>query len=433
MASDERKGFEEAVISMLARHSPYSREYVFYAHLLSQCKVIFDTTFKAAAGVSFKHSQYVLYLNPSEIVAQGMDENGEYWVAEGFNSDMPLEHRLGILKHEMLHIAQGHLLRIENRDFQLFNVASDCAINQHISREHLPSYTIYPDTLPIKNAPLMESAEVYYELLKKEAKEQEKSGGGNNKDNTTEDGELGNKVSNNAHDKWAETEGDPTLQKEFTKNMVERAAENTRKQIGCYPQGYEQMIKNLMVRREISWKQVLRRLVGNKKANTRKTIMRKNRRQPEIAWLKGKTKDRIFNLAVISDVSGSMSEEALLNVWGEVINICKLFETPVTVVQVDTEAYPPEPLTRNTKAIMRKACGGTNLYPGVEKLQEANVRIDALLVTTDGYLSSQDVTEFQQLNKPVIWLIEPNGRIMEEMSLGKMRALKLTEDYSGNY
>ena len=430
MASDQKQAFNEAITHMTSAHSQYFKEYVFYMHLISQCKVVFDETLQACAGVGFHRHQYVLYLNPSKVIAEGVDEKGNPVVVGGFNKDMPLKHRLGVLKHEMLHIALGHLLRVEDRDFGNFNIASDCALNQSVPRDHLPEYAIYPDNFPSKKkVPTLESAEFYYTLLedeeKKEKKKKKKCGDGGTS--------LGEQVARDAHSKWKEISEDATLQKEFTKNMVERAAENTRKQVGCYPVGYGQMISNLTVRREVDWKRELRRLIGNKKTTFRKTLMRNDRRNPKANGLKGKVTNRTFELAAISDVSGSVSDTALLHVWGEIINACRLFETPITIVQVDTQPCDPEPLTRRTSVIQRKACGGTILFPGVERLLETNNRFDALLVTTDGFLNNSDVDDFLAIGKPVIWLIEPKGQIMEKMNSGKMRAIKLSEKYNGRH
>lgn len=428
MASNGRAAFNEAITHMTSAHSEYFREYVFYMHLISQCKVVFDETLPACAGVGFHRHQYVLHLNPAKVVAEGTDEKGNPVVIGGFNKDMPLKHRLGVLKHEMSHIALGHLLRVEDRDFNNFNIASDCALNQNITRDHLPDYAIYPDNFPSKKkAPKNESAEFYYTLLESEEKEKDPQ--------QSSDGEptAGEQVTGGAHSKWKEISEDATLQKEFTKNMVERAAENTRKQVGSYPAGYDKMISNLTVRREVDWKRELRRLIGNKKTSFRKTLLRNDRRNPKANWLKGKVTNRTFTLAAISDVSGSVSDAALLQVWGEIINACRLFETPITIVQVDTKPCDPEPLTRHTSVIQRKACGGTILFPGVERLRETNTKFDALLVTTDGYLLDSDVDDFLAIGKPVIWLIEPQGQIMKRMNSGKMRAIKLSENYNGRH
>jgi predicted metal-dependent peptidase len=412
--SEERKGFEEAVANMSMASSPFYKTYVFYMHLIAQCKVILDNNMQAPAGVNFTNDRYNLYINP-----------------EMFNK-LPLQERIGILKHEMLHIALGHILRGKDygqENHMKFNYAADCALNQEIDRKHLPEGAIYPDNYPNPKAAehLLETAEFYYSLLEGEDYQNNHQSGNGGGDNDTDDSDGSGNYAIDDHSLWQESTGDAYVQQELTKKMVEKAADQTHKSKGNLPSSYSSMIENLTISREVNWKQVLRKVVGNKKANTRKTLMRRDRRLPFANWIKGKTKDRIFNLAVISDVSGSVSDKALYQLWGEVISICDTYKTPVTLVQVDTEPSEPETLNKDCKVLERKASGGTFLSPAIDTLAEHRIEYDAVVVTTDGYLFYDDVKPFEDLNIPIIWLIEKNGQIMEEMNNRKMIAVKLKE------
>ena len=313
----------------------------------------------------------------------------------------------------MLHILFAHIARKEDRDHQLFNVATDCAINQLIDRQHLPDGCIFPDTLPINPPPGL-TAEQYYELLFEFAKKQSKRGSSSG---------FGSPL--DSHDKWDESEGDADLQKDLTGNMLEKAGNATTKSRGNLPSAYSDWLSFFKTRAEVDWRNVLRNIVGQKRINVRKTIQRQDRRLPNFEWIKGRTKDRQFNLAVISDVSGSVDDDALLALWSEVRNICSLFNTEVTLVQVDTQPSSPEKLTRNTKSLERKACGGTILHPAIVKLKEHRINYDALVVTTDGFIDDHDVEHFQAIGKRVIWLIESNGNVLPSMSSGRMQAFKL--------
>lgn len=423
-----RQAFDEAIAAMAVVTSEYHKDYVFYLHVLAQCRVTFDEHMQAAAGVAFHQDHYTLYINPKEVIYDGPDTEGKHVTVLGFSSRMPLAQRVGILKHEMLHIILNHIERKEDREHDKFNVAADCALDQEIPKKHLPDYAIYPDNnFPSKKQPPFGLiAEEYYDLIEDDQMPKDDgegdgdpNGNGNGKGNPR----PGKGAAN--HDKWQESEGDAELKKELTKRMAEKAGEETQKSAGRLPANYAQIIENLTKTREVCWKQVLRRIVGNKKVNTRRTLMRRDRRLPFANWIKGKTKDRIFDLGVVSDVSGSVSNKALYKLWGEIINICDTYNTPVTVVQVDTEPMKPEVLTKNTKAIDRKACGGTILAPALGMFKESKVHYDALVVTTDGYLFKADIETFAALKVPVIWLIEPNGQIMPEMERDGMRAIKL--------
>lgn len=434
----DRKALDEALSNMAIASSPFYEEYCYYLYLVSQCRVKLNPNLGAAAGVSFHKDHYVLHINPTEVI--GTDKDGNEIL--GFCDRMPLEHRIGIIKHEMTHIDNGHLLphrKHEDYEHLPWNIAADCALDQCIRREHLPSYALYPDNFPVPTI-WGQSAEYYYQQLMEEMPEPppppvgpmgpvdgpkgegEPEEGPPTKGSQKGSGEF---FGVGDHDIWETSEGDPVIQQELTKEMVERAGEETIKSKGKLPANYNELLENLTVSREVDWKRVLRKICGNKKANLRKTIMRRDRRLPMAKWLKGKVKDRVFELAVVSDVSGSVGNNALKKVWGEVISICDLFKIPVTMVQVDSEPTEPVELTRKTKQLERKACGGTYLAPALAKFREAKIPYDALVVTTDGCLFGDDIEHFAALKVPVLWLIEPTGEIMPEMNQGRMRAIKL--------
>ena len=86
-----REAFEEAVVNMTVVSSPYHREYIFYLHLLSKCKIRYNSTLEACAGVSFQNDHYVLHLNPNEVIAEVLDPiTNTKTLIQGFTKSMPL-------------------------------------------------------------------------------------------------------------------------------------------------------------------------------------------------------------------------------------------------------------------------------------------------------------------------------------------------------
>lgn len=385
--------FDETVVNMIAQASGLSKQYIFYGSMVSQCSIVLKHM-KAPAAVSFRTDHYQLSINPELFDAYSLEE------------------RLFILQHEMHHILNGHLKRLEDRDFKQFNYASDCAINQLGNTKHMPQGCIVPANLPSKHKvnPNL-SAEQYYELIDPDqllSEEPEYGAGG-------------------GHDEWLESSGDEELQDDLTKNMIENAINQAQKAIGDLPTNISHYLDLFTRKRELDWKKVLRGITGNKKVNSRKTILRRDRRNPNFEHLKGRTKDRMFDLLLVSDVSGSVSDQALYSLWGEVRHICDVTKTPVKLIQVDTSPSEPEELKKTTKTITRKACGGTNLSPAIHKAREKGIKFNAIVVTTDGYLSPSDVAEFEATGVPVIWLVEASGHIMPEMSQGRMSVFQLKE------
>ena len=415
METINRSAFDEAIANAFS-NTKYASNYLFYAHLLGQCRVVFDPTLPAPAGVNFMHDHFNLFINNDGIAPSEENPNG----VPGFAS-FPLDQRLGILKHEMLHILYNHIGRREDRDHQGFNISSDCAINQQIERPHLPEWVILPDQFPGKSVPSNLTAEQYYELLPKKYKDG--SGGGQCQGNGPGNGQLGD------HGKWAESEGDKELQDDIAKNMIERSISNTQKARGNVPSQVSDWLALVTRKREVNWKNVLRSIVGNKRVGSKRTLLRRDRRLPNFEWIKGRTKDRKFDLLLVSDVSGSVSDTALTALWGEVRHICDVTNTPVHLIQVDTRPCKPEQLKKNTRTIERKACGGTILHPALEMAEKHKLEYQAIVVTTDAYLDESDVRKFADTGKRVIWLIEADGADpMPIMNSGKMQAFKLTNN-----
>lgn len=421
MARKSRGKLDDTLAAMFS-NMEYRNSYLFYAHLIAQCSIKLDKTLPAAAGIAFHLDHYNLYINPDMF-----DEE-------------PLLSRLGILKHEMLHILNGHVQRAEGRLHKPWNYATDCAINQLIDRDHLPDYAIYPDNLSeFLGAKVEEklSSEDYFELLKDDERLQPpKKGDGESGDGDSQDGDGNGDAQGKGkgtpkliddHATWEESVGDKDLQQDLTKKMIEQSQNETIKGKGNVPSQCNDWLTLVTRKCEVNWKQVLRGIVGNKRVGRRSTIMRSDRRFPQRADLRGKLKDRTFNLLVIADVSGSMSDSAVLNTIAEVKNVCDITKTDADMIQIDTVAYTPEKLTKNMSLVNRKGNGGTTLSPALDMAREHNMDFQAVVVLTDGGLWGDDISHFKALNKKIIWLIEPNGYIMDEMNEGKMTAIKLKQ------
>ena len=437
----DKKGFEEAISNMLLTTSAYFKEYCYYGYIIAQCNVIFDKSLSAPAAVCFVDKQYDLLVNP-----------------EMFNP-MPLAWRIGILKHECLHILGNHVFRCEENkyDQRKFNYATDCAINQFINYDHLPHITeedlrdnpnpknlkvgdpnfIYPNNFPAKTTPVPEklSAEQYYGLLDDckmppNTSNSSSSGNGNGEEdsNGSSSGNGGPRPLQGPvddHATWEQSKGFKEVKDQVTKKMLEEAFDQASKNRGNIPVNHSEWLTIFTAKSQVDWKKVLRNITGNKKANRKATLLRKNRRTPQYRHIKGHIKNRIFELLVVSDVSGSVSSKELSTAWSEIINICKLTSTPVKLIQVDSKAYPPIELKSTTKALNREGCGGTLLRPAITVAKEHKLQFNACVVITDGYIDNTDIQTFSDLGVPIIWLITAEGEIKPGMQSKHMVAMKL--------
>lgn len=368
-------------------NSAYENDYLFYACLVGNCTLIFNENMSAPAGVSYSNCSYKLHINPIK-----------------FN-DYTLEERLAILKHEMLHILNGHLLyrHEDTRNHKNANIAMDCSINQLINHEHLPKNCILPEVLEKelnKKIKRLEPFEYYYDLL-------------NNSDEKSDNIEL------DSHESWEFNDSEDSIetQKNITTEMIEDAKDLTLRTIGTYPNEYSNWLKLNKNESKINWKKYFKALI---KTNThKKSIYKPNRRMPDRLDLKGSVKNRTSQILYIIDSSGSVKNSEFKELNSVIINLCAQYDLKINAIQVDSEASEPEILTRNTEMIERKRNAGTFLSAGLQKAEEHKLKFDTVIVSTDGYISTVDLNEFKKINKKIIFLICKNGSDMLFKDVGK--------------
>lgn len=422
----DRGSLDDTLAAMFSNVT-FRKSYLFYAHMIGQCSIKIRRELPAPAGVAFIADHYELFINPEQF------------------DKFDLHGRLAILKHEMLHILYGHITTrigdISPSQYLRWNYATDCALNQQIDSDHLPDCAITPKTLGVmldKHVPENRSSEEYFNLIHNDDID--------NKDNSSDSGEgqgdeqgegqgSGSDTDQqnsgglpkvmDSHETWEESYGADELKDDLTKRMIEKAQIETIKGKGSVPGECSEWLELVSQKAEVNWKKVLRGITGNKRVGTRSTIMKKDRRFPKRSDLRGKTKDRMFNLLIVCDVSGSMDNTAILKTLSEVRHVCEMTKTDVDLIQIDVQAYEPEKLTAKTKTFTRKAAGGTNLYPAIEKAKEYKIDYQAVVVLTDGGLFGNDIQLFKELRKKVIWLIDPTGHVDEQMNEGLMQAFKL--------
>lgn len=374
-----RKSIDETIANMFT-NSNYNQKYMFYACIVGKCKIEFNNTMKHNACISFKSNHYILTINHNRF------------------STHSLPRRMGILKHECLHIINKHISRFSSvKMSDNVNAACDCAINQLIDSDHLLHTAIDLEFLNYicgKQLKQLESAEYYYNELSKIDYQPEEP--------------------DSSHESWNDSNCDDEIIEVSTDKIIDESIKQTQKLNGDYPKGLQ---TNLIIRKgeNVKWKNILRNIIHSTRSGKLKTIKRPNRRFSDRSDIKGVKRDRKFNILVVWDVSGSVSNKASMQVLNEIKSIHDTTTSlsTMTLIQVDTVAYKPTEFTHKTKFIQRQGNGGTMLYPAIIKAEKEDIKYDCLIILTDGYLDEDDVYKFaNNKNKsPVIWLITKRGNL----------------------
>jgi predicted metal-dependent peptidase len=318
------------------------------------------------AGVAKHNINYKLLINP------------EFW------DSLSLNHRVGLTKHEMLHLAFFHpLMKDSFDDDKLFNIAADLEINQYIENEFLPEGGLKLDSFPEINLPRKAGTRVYYDILKQNQNNQTLQ---NLMDAMGQGQPQSSDGLNNPNHDWKEFEDMGEAEKRLLKTQMEyqmkELAHEVTKSRGMVPGEIKELINNFTAFEEakFDWRGYIRRFVGRSvKVYTKKLRRKFNKRFEDNPGLKIKQKKHIL---VAVDTSGSVSTDELKEFFSEVHHMQKT-GSDITVVQCDTAISDIRPYKQSNK-IELHGRGGTSFEPVIEYYDANQKKYTCLIYFTDG-------------------------------------------------
>ena len=299
-----------------------------------------------------------------------------------FFQDMPENHVKGVLIHEFYHLIFKHVTsrRPENIPMIIWNIATDLAINSMIGADNLPDNCCIPGGKQFEDYPLGKTAEFYLEMMKDD--EQFGDGKGGFKDMEGEDGsDLGNF---DDHGGWDElTDDERQMVEERAKDIMEKAAKdanNSGRGWGSVSNGIKRDIMERLKTR-VNWKKVLRAFIGAaQRADKSNTMRRINRRFPYIHA--GRKVNRVANIAISIDQSGSVSDQELNAFFNELNKLSDL--ATFTVIPFDTKVAEDKVYTwkkGEKRKWERVMYGGTCFNAPTDYVNKGN--FDGHIVLTD--------------------------------------------------
>lgn len=345
------------------------------------------------AGVSKHNINYQLAINE------------EFWT--GLSDD----HKMGLLKHELLHIAFGHLVSFGSfSNKKLANVAMDMEINQYIEASWLPEGGINIDDYAELNLDKKAGCRYYYDQLLRFQDEKEKNG------STGSQGmdDLLDNIANGDipdHSTWEEFEDMSEAEKKLIEKQVQKilsdAKEQTIKKRGNVPGEIEGLIiVEEFTKPKFDWKGYLRRFTGTStKIFTKKIRRKENHRYEENPGLKIKMKQHML-LAI--DTSGSVSNDELTEFMNEIHHIHKA-GVDITIVQCDTSIRSIEPY-KGKNDLKVHGRGGTEFDPVLDYYNANLKKYTSLVYFTDG----ECYTSVKPRNR-VLWVLSERSEMNEDL------------------
>ena len=345
------------------------------------------------AGVSKQNINYQLAIN------------------ENFWNGLSDDHKTGLLKHELLHIAFGHLVSFSSfSNKKLANIAMDMEINQYIEASWLPEGGINIDDYTDIQLDRKAGCRYYYDQLLRLQDEKDKNG-------STGDQKMDNLLDNIAsgdvpdHSTWEEFEDMSEAEKKLIDKQVQKilqdAKEQTIKKRGTVPGEIEGLIVlDEVTKAKFDWRGYLRRFTGiSTKIFTKKIRRKENHRYEDNPGLKIKMRQHML-LAI--DTSGSVSNEELSEFMNEIHHIHKA-GVDITIVQCDTSIRSIEPY-KGKNDFKVHGRGGTEFDPVLDYYNANIGKYTSLVYFTDG----ECYTSVKPKNR-VLWVLSERSHMNEDL------------------
>lgn len=357
----------------------------FYGYFLIQMgrEIRFDIS--SPTSVNFKGAKYVIYFNPLIFLNLNMNQMES------------------TIKHEILHILSMHLIRakeIKGKYSTLaMNMAMDIVVNKYLN--YLPPYAVTLENVNshynLKLEPY-ETFEYYVENIQTMLDLQDYDDEGEEHDTNISE-EF---APENTHDIWNESDNiDEKTLREFTEKFIDSS------QKGSIPDYLGKVISSLKNSKgELPWNLYLKKLMGTVESNKKKTITRRNRRQPNRLDLRGELRGHKAEIAVALDISGSISDEEFKQAIKEVLSIVKNYNHEITIIECDKEIKRVYKVKSQKDVKERlKVRGGTKFSPIFEYANDN--KINLLVYFTDG--KGEDRLEVIPKGYKILWVISGRG------------------------
>lgn len=331
---------------------------IFTASLCSMLEVVLDE--KIAYGAT--DGKY-LYINPTTFVNLTNDE------------------QVFLLAHETLHVAYQHMIRKEDRDHQLFNIACDYVINLELVNQ---GFQMIKGGLLDYQYKDMSSEEVYDSLLSEGLPPPPNSLGEDILDNELSESDI----------------------QEITCNIIQAVHQAERSnQYGSVPDDVKRFMDNLH-KPKVNWKVVLKRFMLNAGKTDYTWSKPRKRLLNQGMYLPSINSHGLTKVTFAIDTSGSVDNEMFTQFITEVHHVFKqLNPDSIDLMLFDTKVKLHQTIKSITelKQVELVGCGGTCLEDTLTKFKKTDSKV--LIVITDGYFNTNLINP----RKPVLWVIFDNN------------------------
>lgn len=327
-----------------------------------------------------------------------------------------------VVLHECYHKLYKHLTtwrHLYDEQPSLANVACDYVINIKITDDNKDGFAVMPmrDGKPVgvldERFRGMDSAQVY-NILKQEQDEDDGTGQGDGqdvRDSLTDDGapthgqDAGTGIDD--HD-WDGAAALPDEDRKQLERDLDEAIRQGALIAGKLGTGGDRSLEELLATK-IDWREALREFITTTcTGNDYSTWRRPNRRFVSAGvYMPSGVSEKVNELVIAIDTSGSIGGQELAQFLGEVKGICDSVKPEaVRLLYWDTkvcadEKYEGTEVENLVKSTKPAGGGGTDVRCVPEYMTQHGIKAQAVVVLTDGYLGGTWGT----WSMPVLWCI----------------------------
>jgi len=300
-----------------------------------------------------------------------------------------------VIAHEILHCVFDHLIRREDREPRIYNIAADYKVNNLLVRDRIGTKPSFIDCYQDFKYESWTSEEIYdeiYEIAKKNGEDAIKQLGemldehvdweGDGDDG--DEGENGNKKG----------KGRPTYSKEELKQIRDEIKEGMIQAAqsagaGNVPGAIERMITEF-TEPKMNWREIIRQQIQSTVRNDF-TFQRPSRKGWHTsAILPGMNFDEQVDLCISIDMSGSIGNDQAADFLGEVQGIMDEFkEYNIKLWCFDTKVYNEEDFSaaggERLEEYRVKGGGGTDFMVNWTYMKDNDIVPKKFIMFTDGY------------------------------------------------
>lgn len=328
---------------------------------------------------------------------------------------------LGLMAHEIMHIALGHIWRVGTRDKKLWNEAADYAINGLLDsyKFSLPNGALTNHQYDNK------CAEEIYKLLKQQTQQtQQNQQGQNNQASSGQDqgdkrfkgfadpGGNGGVIEYPSHDE----NGQKTDITEAEANWKASLAQAVQVAQGDLPENLKRLVSEC-INPAVPWRVLLRDFVEMSARNDYNWT-RANRRHLQRGFiLPSLLSEELPEVVIAIDTSGSIDKKMLDEFISEANEVLGSYDTTIRVIYCDAKVHKEDVFTRIDRPIKANPIGGggTDFRPAFDYINKQGYIPSCLIYFTDLYGTFPK----EEPEYPVMWLTKtrnkdvPFGKVVE--------------------